>query len=102
MSSTPSARSEPPAPAGRSLPDWLWTWLGVDGPWQGTRSIGGQDFEMRGGIPRSAALLSAAQAQTEETFGCLALFGQITAREVVSRHLFENRVLVVLVEEVCG
>jgi SAM-dependent methyltransferase len=55
--------------AGRSQPDWFWTWLGVDGPWQGARMIGGQDFEIRAGIPRSAALLSQAQAQTEETFG---------------------------------
>ena len=69
MSSTPSARSEPAGSVGRTLPDWFWACLGVDGPWQGARAIGGQSFEIRGGIPRSASLLSEAQAQTEETFG---------------------------------
>lgn len=68
MSSIPSARSES-APANRIMPDWFWPVLGVDGPWPGTRSIRGQDVEIKGGIPRSTALLSAAQAQTEETFG---------------------------------
>jgi hypothetical protein len=33
------------------------------------RSIGSQTFIIRGGIPRSDALLTSAQAQTEETFG---------------------------------
>ena len=69
MSSTPSARSDPALPSARTLPDWFWTYLGVDGPWQGKRAIGGQPFEIRAGIPRSPALLSQAQTQTEETFG---------------------------------
>ena len=68
MSSTPSVRSEPPAPD-RELPGWFWDYLGADGPWDGERSIGGQAFVVRGGIPRSGALLTSAQAQTEETFG---------------------------------
>lgn len=69
MSSTPSARSEPAPPADRTLPDWFWACLGIDGPWQGARVLGDQTFEMKGGLPRSTALLSEAQAQTEETFG---------------------------------
>jgi SAM-dependent methyltransferase len=51
------------------MPDWFWAWLGVDGPWQGERTIGGRSFGIRAGIPRGSALLSGAQAQTEETFG---------------------------------
>src|SRR3954453_16677937 len=63
MSSTPSAPSE------ARQPDWLWEYLGVDGAWDGDRSIGGQDFVVEAGIPRQRSLLSDAQAQTEETFG---------------------------------
>jgi SAM-dependent methyltransferase len=51
------------------MPDWLWEQLGEAGPWSGRRDIGGQPFVVRDGIPRSEALLSNAQAQTEETFG---------------------------------
>lgn len=68
MSSTPSARFEGAAPA-RALPGWFWNYLGADGPWQGDRLIGGQEFIIKDGIPRSRALVSDAQAQTEETFG---------------------------------
>jgi arsenite methyltransferase len=66
MSSTPSARSEPGTPA---LPAWFWDYLDAGAAWQGERTIGGQSFVVRDGIPRSQALLTAAQAQTEETFG---------------------------------
>lgn len=69
MSSTPSVRSDRQAPADRELPGWFWDYLGVDGPWPGERAIGGQAFVIRDGIPRSDALLTSAQAQTEETFG---------------------------------
>ena len=69
MSSTPSVRSEAAGRHDRALPHWFWTWLGVDGPWTGEREIGGQSFRIRDGIPRSSALLTGAQAQTEETFG---------------------------------
>jgi arsenite methyltransferase len=63
MSSAPSARSEV------QQPDWLWDYLGTPGPWEGARDIGGQQFVVRGGIPRQQSLLTQAQAQTEETFG---------------------------------
>ena len=63
MSSTLSARSE------IAQPEWLWSYLGVDGTWGGSRAIGDQEFVIRGGIPRQQALLTDAQAQTEETFG---------------------------------
>ncbi len=66
MSSTPSARSEASPPA---LPAWFWDYLGTAGPWEGERALGAQTFVVRDGIPRSGALLTAAQAQTEETFG---------------------------------
>jgi SAM-dependent methyltransferase len=55
--------------ADRTLPDWFWEYLGTDGPWAGERLTGGQAFVIRDGIPRSLALLSPAQSQTEETFG---------------------------------
>lgn len=57
------------APSDRAMPVWLWDVLGGAGPWQGRREIAGQPFVIRDGIPRSEALLSNAQAQTEETFG---------------------------------
>jgi arsenite methyltransferase len=63
MSSAPLSPFEP------RLPDWFWDYLGQPGPWEGERDIGGQAFVVRHGIPRSTALLSEAQAQTEETFG---------------------------------
>src|SRR5215207_1039427 len=40
-------------------------------------------------------------SEAEQTFRCLPLFGEITAGKVIRRHLFKNRVLVVLVEKVC-
>jgi SAM-dependent methyltransferase len=51
------------------MPDWFWEYLGTDGPWTGERPIGGQRFVIRRTIPRSLALLSDSQSQTEETFG---------------------------------
>lgn len=69
MSSTPSARSEPALAKARTQPAWLWEILGVEGPWPGERRIAGRSFVVRDGIPRSRALLSDAQAQTEEAFG---------------------------------
>ena len=62
MSSTRSALSE------RVPPSWFWEILGEGGPWEGPRTIRGTSFIMRGGIPRSEALISSAQVQTEETF----------------------------------
>ena len=61
--------SAPLSPSERRLPDWFWDYIGQDGPWEGDRAIGGQAFVIRDGIPRSKALVSDAQAQTEETFG---------------------------------
>lgn len=49
--------------------DWLWPLLGTEGPWTGERSIAGQKMIVRDDIPRAVALVSEAQAQTEETFG---------------------------------
>lgn len=69
MSSTPSVHSEDRIAAGRELPQWFWDYLGTVGPWPGVRLIDGQPFVVRAGIPRSQALLSNAQAQTEEAFG---------------------------------
>jgi SAM-dependent methyltransferase len=62
-------RSEARDAATRTLPQWFWDYLGTGGPWPGERLVGGQVFVIRDGIPRSQALLSGAQAQTEETFG---------------------------------
>lgn len=53
----------------RVMPDWLWPLLGTTQAWSGECTVGGQAFVIRDGIPRSGLLLSAAQAQTEETFG---------------------------------
>jgi len=47
MSSTPSARSEPTAPAGRELPGRFRDLPGTDGPWQDARSSGGQALVLR-------------------------------------------------------
>jgi SAM-dependent methyltransferase len=62
-------RSDGGAAATRESPTWFWDYLGCEGPWSGERLIGGQPFVIRDGIPRSRALLSDAQAQTEEAFG---------------------------------
>lgn len=69
--STSSRRSEASEqPAGQHGPaEWFWDLLGVEGPWEGEREIRGQKFVIRDGIPRSVAVYSAAQAQTEEAFG---------------------------------
>src|SRR5215216_1244621 len=40
--------------------------------------------------------------EAEQTFRCLPLLGEVTADEVVGRHLLKNRILVVLVEEISG
>jgi len=56
--------------AGRKVAPWLWEILGLERPAEGAAfSLNGQTFVMRHSIPRSQALISAAQAQTEETFG---------------------------------
>jgi hypothetical protein len=39
--------------------------------------------------------------QAEQTFRRLSLSGHITARKVVGGHLLEDRILVVMVEEIC-
>ncbi len=39
--------------------------------------------------------------EAEQALGCLPVFGETTARIVVGRHLFKNRILGVLVEEIC-
>lgn len=57
------------APPKHKSPDWLWEYLGVPVPAQSSYDLNGQPFVMRDGIPRSQALISDSQAQTEETFG---------------------------------
>jgi arsenite methyltransferase len=69
MSLQPSAASDPGPPTNVEQPNWFWELLGVAGPWDGVRNISGQDFVVRGGIPRSQSVLSGNQTQTEETFG---------------------------------
>ena len=39
--------------------------------------------------------------EAEQTFRRLSLFGQITAGKIVGGHLLKNRILIVLVEEIC-
>lgn len=64
MSSTPSRISE------RAIPDWLWSFLDTSAVPEGGRfSLLGGDFVVKSGLPRLQSLVSAAQAQTEETFG---------------------------------
>ena len=54
----------------RKVAPWFWEFLDIAPPKEGaTLTFGGQQFVMRDGILRSQALVSAAQAQTEETFG---------------------------------
>ena len=63
-SSKPSVRSE------RLTPQWLNDYLGISAPQEGDSfELAGQRFVNRDGIVRSQAILSAAQGQTEETFG---------------------------------
>lgn len=51
-------------------PGWLLVLLGVPSLGEGTTfELGGQAFTVRDGIPRSQALISAAQAQTSDAFG---------------------------------
>lgn len=52
------------------LPRWVGELLGVRQFDEGLEfSLGGQSFVVREGLPRSSKLVSAAQAQTRETFG---------------------------------
>lgn len=52
------------------MPAWLSDLLGVDRLYEGLEfSLGAQPFVVRDGLPRSSKLVSAAQAQTRETFG---------------------------------
>ncbi len=54
----------------RTMPQWLYDYLKIAAPIEGGEfDLNGQKFVHRDGISRSLALLSAAQAQTEETFG---------------------------------
>ncbi len=51
-------------------PDWVREVLGIDTLAENsTFALGGQEFVVRGGIPRSRKLVSDAQAQTSGTFG---------------------------------
>lgn len=64
MSSMRSMLSE------RTMPQWLWDYLGVSAPQEGEEfDLAGQRFVQHSGVPRSQSVLSANQAQTEETFG---------------------------------
>lgn len=68
MSFDASVKSQPEPVA--KLPSWLAGVLGVRQLDEGLEfSLGGQPFVVRGGLPRSSKLVSAAQAQTSETFG---------------------------------
>ncbi len=59
-----------PASSKPRLPSWLWDVLRTNEQNDGAKfAVNGQPFLMRAGIPRSQALLSEAQAQTEEAFG---------------------------------
>ena len=52
------------------IPMWLWDYLGVaPAAESATLSLAGQQFEVRRGIPRSLALVSASQDQTAQVFG---------------------------------
>ena len=52
------------------MPSWFAEVLGVRKLYEGAEfSLGGQQFVVRDGLPRSSKLVSAAQAQTRETFG---------------------------------
>lgn len=57
-------------PSNWKLASWLWRVLRTNEQGDGANfAVNGQPFVMRAGIPRSQALLSEAQAQTEEAFG---------------------------------
>jgi arsenite methyltransferase len=61
-------QSNPDASA--PMPSWLAEVLGVRQLDEGMEfSLGGQPFVVRDGLPRSSKLVSAAQAQTSQTFG---------------------------------
>jgi arsenite methyltransferase len=60
----------PPAPTLAPMPPWVAAVLGLEQLDEGLEfSLGGQAFVVRDGLPRSSKLVSAAQAQTRETFG---------------------------------
>jgi SAM-dependent methyltransferase len=64
MSSNRSAGFEPSQPA------WLWEYLGVDEPREGSGlRVGSEEYVLRRGIPRSLSVASAGQLQTEQAFG---------------------------------
>ena len=68
MSFDASVKSQPEL--NDPLPPWVAELLGVSALDEGMEfSVGGQPFVVRGGLPRSSKLVSAAQAQTSETFG---------------------------------
>jgi arsenite methyltransferase len=62
--------SSPVSSASRARPPaWLWEVLGAAPAPEGARlTLGGQHFEIRGGIPRSRAALDSSESQTGETF----------------------------------
>lgn len=64
------ASSDFHAASGAAAPDWLRSFLGTPSLEEGDAfEIGGQEFVVRNGIPRSRKLVSGAQAQTSEAFG---------------------------------
>lgn len=68
MSFDTSVKSQPEPVT--PMPSWVAEILGVRQLDEGLEfSLGGQSFVVRGGLPRSSKLISAAQAQTSETFG---------------------------------
>ena len=59
-----------PTPTFAPMPPWVAEVLGLGQLDEGLEfSLGGQAFVVRNGLPRSSKLVSAAQAQTSETFG---------------------------------
>lgn len=68
MSFDASVKSQPEALP--PMPSWLAEVLGARQLDEGMAFLlGSQSFEVRGGLPRSSKLVSAAQAQTSDTFG---------------------------------
>ena len=55
---------------GNAQPDWLFELLAIARPSEGARfSVGGEEFEMRDGVPRQIRALSDDQDQTADSFG---------------------------------